>query len=257
MLTLSIITATFNSAATLRETLTCVANQTYANIEHIIVDGASSDDTLAIVAEFPHIAKCISEKDAGIYDAMNKGIALATGDVIAILNSDDVYSANDVCEKVMSVFSSTGCDATYGDLVFVDKYQLDKVVRVWRAGQYKTNRFLFGWMPPHPTFFVHKRVYQNYGTFDTFFLHSADYELMLRFIHIKKIHLEYIPRILVRFRKGGASNSNFKKRIRANIEDKRAWIRNGIQPSWFTIFLKPARKLRQYFRWFRGNSWGL
>ncbi len=255
MYKVTIITATYNSAATVRETLASVASQNYSNIEHIIIDGKSTDDTLSIVNDFPHVAKIVSEKDDGIYDAMNKGIALSTGDIIGILNSDDVYMHKDVISIIVNGFEKTGCEALYADLLFVNQQDTQKITRVWRAGSYKPNHFLFGWMPPHPTFFVKKEVYNQYGVFDTFFRFSADYELMLRFIHKFHVKLHYIPEIIVRFRKGGASTASFKNRFKANVEDKRAWIRNGMEPSWFTILLKPTRKLRQYFRWFRSKKW--
>ena len=151
---ISIITATYNSAKTVRDTLESVKNQTYGNIEHIIVDGLSSDSTLAIVAEYPHVAKVVSEKDKGIYDAMNKGVALATGDIVAILNSDDFYNDETVIDLVMSKFiKNTQLDTVYGDLLYVNPHDTTKIERVWKSGAFQKNNFYYGWMPPHPSFF--------------------------------------------------------------------------------------------------------
>src|SRR5947209_33443 len=166
-LRISVITVCFNSANTIQDTLESVKDQTYSNIEHIIIDGASTDETLKIVQSFPHVSKIISEKDEGIYDAMNKGIQHASGDIIGILNSDDVYASNDVLNLVADTFETNKTDTLYGDLQYVQPKNINRVLRQWKSGKFQLNKFKYGWMPPHPTFFVKKEVYHKAGFFDT------------------------------------------------------------------------------------------
>lgn len=244
---LSIITATYNSAATITQTLESVAEQTYDSIEHIIVDGLSNDNTLNLVNHFQHIATIITEKDNGIYDAMNKGIQLASGDIIGILNSDDFYVSNDILQQVAEVFETTNCDLLYGDLNFVDSNEISKIKRKWIAGSYTLNDFLYGWMPPHPTFFVRKKVYEKYGLFNLSLGSAADYELMLRFMYKHQLKTSYLNKVIVHFRMGGASTKNINNRIKANINDRKAWQINNIAPKWYTLHLKPLRKIKQFF----------
>ena len=243
----SIITATYNSALTLRDSLQSVAKQSYAHIEHIIIDGASKDATLDIVNAFPHIAQVHSEKDQGIYDAMNKGIAHATGDIIGILNSDDFYVDELVIQDIVSVFENSNCDVVYADLQYVDREHTDKIIRTWKSGTMQQHSFLYGWMPPHPTVFVRRKVYEQYGAFNLALKSAADYEFMLRVLYKEKCPVAYLPKTIVKMRDGGKSNQSIQNRIRANREDKKAWALNGLQPYFFTLLLKPARKLIQYF----------
>ena len=243
---ITIITATYNSAATVRDTLASVQSQSYPDIEHLIIDGASSDATLSIVREFNHVAACHSQKDRGIYDAMNRGISYATGDIVGILNSDDVYVNNTTIASVIQVFAETGADAVYGDLNYVQADDLNKVVRRWRAGAFDSQSFKWGWMPPHPSFFVKRELYEKFGKFNLEFRSAADYELMLRMAHKHQISCAYLPQVLVKMRIGGVSNASFKNRIRANREDLRAWQVNDLHPYFFTLWLKPLRKLHQY-----------
>ena len=245
-MTISIITATYNSAITIRDTLKSVSSQEYNDVQHIIIDGLSKDNTLSIVRDFPHVNSVISEKDNGIYDAMNKGIARVSGDIVGILNSDDFYFDNKVLSRVANVFQTTGCDALYGDLLYVDQVDTDKVIRYWKSGPYKPGAFKWGWMPPHPTFFVKRELYEKWGNFDLRLKTSADYELMLRFIYKHKIKLEYIPSVLVKMRMGGVSNYSLSNRLKANTEDKLAWALNDLHPFWFTLYLKPLQKIKQF-----------
>ena len=245
---ISIITATYNSAATVNDTLKSIAAQTYPGIEHIIVDGLSKDDTLECVRQYPHVAKMITEKDKGIYDAMNKGVRMASGDIVGILNSDDLYASNEVLEKVMKAFEDPTVDAVYGDLQYVAADNINKVVRTWIAGNYSSRSFYFGWMPPHPAFFVRREVYEKYGHFQLELRTAADYEIMLRFLLKHKIKAVYLPELLVKMRAGGASNASLKHRINANKEDRRAWELNGLRPYFFTLWLKPLRKVVQFFK---------
>ena len=243
---ITIITVSFNSAQTIGDTLRSVAGQSYPNIEHIIVDGASTDQTMQIVTGFPHVKKCISEKDEGIYFAMNKGIAMASGDVIGILNADDLYADNGVIAKVAAVFENPAVDATYADLVFVDREDVSKVVRTWKSGPFKRSSMYNGWMPPHPTFFVRKTLYEKYGLFNTVLRSAADYELMLRFLLKHEINLSYIPQTIINMRQGGKSTASISNRIKANVEDRKAWRMNGLKPHFFTLILKPLRKIKQF-----------
>ncbi|MCF8214909.1 MAG: glycosyltransferase [Chitinophagaceae bacterium] len=243
---ISIITVSFNSASTIADTLKAVFNQTYKRIEHIIVDGGSTDQTINIVEGFPHVAKCISEKDEGIYFAMNKGIAMASGDIIGILNADDLYADDEVIAKVTAVFEDPAVDATYADLVFVDRDDVSKVVRTWKSGIFTRSSMYNGWMPPHPTFFVRRAIYEKYGLFNTALRSAADYELMLRFLLKHEINLSYLPETIIKMRQGGKSTASISNRINANMEDRKAWKMNGLKPHFFTLILKPLRKIKQF-----------
>lgn len=245
---ISIITAGYNSESTIRDTLDCIANQTYDNIEHLIIDGASKDNTLKIVREYPHVAKVVSEPDKGIYDAMNKGIALASGDVIGILNSDDFYANKDVLTDVVTTLEETGSESLYADLVYVEQENTDEIVRYWKSRTQTEKGWLRGWMPPHPTFFVRKEVYERYGFFDLDLKSAADYEFMLRVLYKHKISSVYLPKVIVKMRAGGQSNANLRNRILANKEDKLAWAKNGLKKGILTTYLKPVRKIGQFFR---------
>lgn len=244
----TVITATYNSSATIRDTLESVATQDYPHIEHIIIDGLSHDDTLSIVKSFPHVAKIVSEKDNGIYDAMNKGIAVSSGDIIGILNSDDFYASTSIIRHVVEKMTADGSDALYGDLVYVHPQQTNKIMRTWNAGRFHPRKFLFGWMPPHPTFFVRRAVYQTWGVFNTQLKSAADYELMLRFLYKARIPVSYLPHLLVRMRAGGMSNASMLNRFRANREDRQAWQINQLRPYFYTTWLKPMRKLVQFIQ---------
>ncbi len=245
---ISIITATYNSAATIADTLSCISEQEGADIEHIIVDGRSTDNTLNIVARFPHVARVISEKDDGIYDAMNKGIAAATGEVIGILNSDDIYANKFVLSKIAAIFENDNVDVCYADLQYVQQHDVNKVIRTWKSGKYKPGYFHLGWMPPHPTVFVRRNVYEITGLFNTSLKSAADYELMLRIFVKHRFNIHYLPEFIVKMRTGGISNASFAHRILANKEDRRAWKLNGLQPGFFTLYLKPIRKITQFLK---------
>ena len=242
----SIITATFNSAATVLDTLKSVQSQTWQALEHIVVDGASTDDTLRLLEAGKHRGPFVSEPDKGIYDAMNKGIQMASGEIVGILNSDDVYANPTIIEKVVQLFEQTGADAVYGDLWYVDAADMQRVKRKWVAGSYRREAFLYGWMPPHPTFFVRKSVYKQYGLFNLDMYTAADYELMLRFLYKYQIPAAYLPEVMVKMRVGGASNQSLKNRLLANKGDRLAWKVNGLKPYWFTVTLKPIRKITQF-----------
>ena len=243
---ISIITATFNSGATVAQTLQSVQRQEYDNKEHIIVDGLSTDKTLEIVTGFAHVAKLIREKDGGIYDAMNKGILASTGEIVGILNSDDVYANNKVLAKVKSTFEDPKVEACYADLQYVHHQDMNKVVRIWKSGKLRARSFYWGWMPPHPTFFVRREVYDRVGLFNTSLKSAADYEMMLRILVKHKFKAQYIPEVLVKMRMGGMSNASLLNRVRANREDRLAWKINGLRPYFFTLYVKPIRKISQF-----------
>jgi len=247
-LKISIITITYNSAATLEETLLSVIGQTYKDIEYIIVDGKSTDDTLKIIEKHKDkISKLISEEDKGLYHALNKGIEMATGDVIGILHSDDFYIDENVIQKYANTFLKSKSDSVYSDLYYVDKTQTNKIIRKWKSGEYSDKSFVNGWMPPHPTFFVKKEIYKKLGKFNTDFKSAADYELMLRFIQKNKISISYLPEYTVKMRVGGKSNVSVQNRVNANLEDRKAWEINGLKPRFYTLYLKPFRKILQFF----------
>jgi glycosyltransferase involved in cell wall biosynthesis len=245
---ISVITACYNSAETIADTLKSVTSQTHPDIEYIIVDGASTDNTLSIIEQYKsRITRIESGKDGGIYFALNKGLSLATGDIIAFLHADDVYASNEVLAHVAAQFERSGAESLYGDLNYVDRSDLSKVVRRWVSGPYSKNLFRKGWMPPHPSFFLHRSCYEKYGNFNTGFKTAADYELMLRMLHVHKVSVTYLPEVLVLMRTGGVSNANLRNRIRANREDRKAWQINGVKPALLTLIRKPLSKLRQFF----------
>ncbi len=244
----SIITVCYNSSETIESTIQSVISQNYSNIEYIIVDGLSTDDTLKIVERYKNkIAKIVSEKDNGIYDAINKGIDQATGDIVAILHADDFYTNANVISTIVDSFIKQNIDTVYGDLQYVERIDTTIVKRNWISGSYRKENFLKGWMPPHPSFFARKQCYEKFGNFNTDLKSAADYELMLRFLYKNNCSVAYIPQVLVKMRVGGKSNVSLMNRIKANREDKKAWEMNGLSPSMFTFIRKPLSKLGQFF----------
>lgn len=244
---ISIITVCYNAEDTISDTIESVLSQDYKDVEYIIVDGKSTDRTLEIIQSIKNGIKLISEKDRGIYDAMNKGINTASGDVIGILNADDVYKNSQVLTEVMDAFKAN-VSIVYGDIEYVKYNDLSKVVRKWKAGVFRSGKFKWGWMPPHPGFFIKKSCYESFGLFNLNLSTSADYELMLRMLEVHHLSCHYIPETITSMRVGGASNSSLKNRLIANRNDKKAWTIHPINPFWFTFILKPLRKLPQFFR---------
>lgn len=247
MLKVTILTVVYNGGKTIKECINSVLRQDFCNIEFIIVDGCSTDGTLEIVKSYgDKINKLISEPDKGIYDAMNKGIAMASGDIIGILNADDSYAYGSVISDVVAKFETENSDGVYGDLVYVDNLIDQNPLRKWVSGSYKRGKFLWGWMPPHPTFFLRKKCYTAFGAFRLDLGSAADYELMLRMIHIHSIAIDYLPQTLVKMSTGGASNRSFINRLKANSNDRKAWRVNNATPYFFTLYLKPVRKIFQF-----------
>ena len=245
---ISIITVAFNSAKTIKGTIESIISQDYNNIEYLIIDGGSTDGTMDIVKSYAeHVKYYVSEPDNGIYDAMNKGIKAATGDVIGILNSDDFYPNSFVLSNVAKLFQKYSCDAVYGDLVYVKANDINKIKRYWQAGEYSTSKIKNGWMLPHPTFFVKKKIYTRYGLYDTDLKSAADYEMILKLLYKHNISVHYLPMILVNMRMGGESNKSFWNRIKANKQDSLAWTKNQLNKPMFVRLKKPLQKLKQFF----------
>lgn len=245
---ISIITSVYNNASTIEDAIKSVLSQTYTNIEYIVVDGASKDGTTEIIKKYENqISKFVSEKDKGIYDGLNKGVDLATGDVIAFLHSDDIYENENVVTDVVKLFKTTNTDSIYGDLVYVDKNDTNKIFRYWKSGEYTFKKLCNGWMPPHPTFFVKREFYEKYGKFDLSYGIAADYDFMLRMLGKYKITTAYLPKVLYKMRVGGASNRSLKNIIQKSQEDIKALKNNGIG-GLHTIILKNLIKIPQFFK---------
>lgn len=215
---ISIITVCYNSAKTIEDTLKSVANQKNVNIEHILIDGASTDETIKIIKQYVSVTTLISEPDKGIYDAMNKGIALATGEIIGTLNADDFYANDHVLYEVSRVFLDPNINACYGDLVYVSEVNAAQTVRFWKSNNYKSGLFKSGWVPAHPTFFVRKSVYERLGKFNLNYKIAADFELLFRFIEKNEVNTKYLPKVLVKMRLGGTTNKSISNVIRQNKE---------------------------------------
>lgn len=207
---ISIITVSYNSAKTIPDTIASVAAQDYESVEHIVVDGGSNDGTAQIIAGSTSISSFVSEPDEGIYDAMNKGLSMARGDIIGILNADDFYASNTVLTDIAKVFSAQKIDACYGDLVYVDADNTSSVVRYWTSRQFKSGLFKRGWMPAHPTFFCRRTTYQKFGGFDQSYKIAADVELLFRFLEKHRIKTVYLPRTLIKMRLGGTTNQSWR-----------------------------------------------
>lgn len=241
---ISIITATYNSEAHIADCVRSVNSQTYDNIEHIIIDGASKDNTINIIEETPNrVTKIVSEPDKGIYDAMNKGIRMATGDVIGILNSDDFFSSDDVIQTVVDSFKNNDIDALYGDVHFVSPENLSKSVRYYSSSVFKPSLFRFGFMPAHPSFYMKKECYDKYGLYALDYKIASDYDLLIRYLYKEKIKYKYIKKDFVTMRTGGVSTENFNSRVTLNKEIVRACRKYGIYTNLFMLSLKYLYKI--------------
>ena len=247
---ISIITVTFNSVSVINDCLTSVRSQKYEDIEHIIIDGSSTDGTLSLLeSKRDQFATLISENDTGIYDAMNKGIQKSTGDIIGFLNADDFYTNNEVISKVVSTFKKDKLlEACYGDLIYVDQLDTSKVIRYWKSSKFESGYFSKGWCPPHPTFFVKSSVYKKLGNFNLKYSIASDVELMMRFLEIKKINFRYIPETWIKMRMGGISNKSLKNIIILNKEILSALKTHDLPKNYLIFFInKIILRLKQFF----------
>jgi glycosyltransferase len=248
-LKVSIVTGTYNSQDYISDCVKSVNTQNYGTIEHIIIDGASKDNTIKIIKSMPNrVSKIISEPDDGIYDAMNKGLQNTTGDVVGILNSDDFYIDSNVISKVVEAFETTEADCVFGDLYYVEQSNTDKIVRKWVTGPYKKGAFKKGWHPAHPSFFVKRKVYEEYGYFNTNLSLAADFELMLRLLEKYQLKHHYISEPLVKMRIGGATSSGLKNTITGNKEVMKAFRINNLNVDKFYPFKRLVPKLKQFIK---------
>lgn len=243
---ISLITATFCCATTVGDCLASVARQTHRDIEHIVIDGASTDQTLPILQQHrSELATLVSEPDGGVYDALNKGLALCTGDAVGVLHGDDVLADERVLERIAAAFTDPAVVACYGDLVYVAKHNPARVVRYWRAGEFSEKRLRRGWMPPHPTFYARRSLYERAGGFDTDFRIAADYEFMLKMLSAATGKIAYLPEVLVRMRTGGLSNRSLGNLLQKSREDYRA-IRRHRMGGVGTLVCKNIFKIGQF-----------
>ena len=240
---ISIITISFNSAKTIEATLNSVLNQTYKNIQHIIIDGNSSDQSVQICKKFPHVSKIISEEDSGVYNAFNKGLEIANGDVVGFLNSDDTFYNNNSLQTIVDGFKK-GIDAVHGNLKFYN--HKNKVIRNWISKPFEKGAFKKGWMPAHPTFYCRKNIYNKYGNYNELFKIAGDFELMLRFIETKNIKTMFIDKNLVKMKAGGISNSGFISKIRILKEEFFAFDLNKISLNKFSYLINKAVKIKEF-----------
>lgn len=243
---ISLITAVYNRRETIKQAVNSVQSQSHPDVEHVIIDGASTDGTLDLIkAASDEQTVLISERDGGIYDALNKGIAHSSGSVIGLMHSDDLLAHNDVLAQVSDAFTNPSIDAVYGDLQYVAKDDTARVIRYWKAGEFHPSKLARGWMPPHPTLFLRKEVFEKFGTYDTSYQIAADYDAILRWFGKGKIKTHYLPEVLVKMRVGGESNKSLKKISKKSTEDYRALRANrigGVR----TLACKNARKIGQF-----------
>ena len=245
-LKISLITVSFNTENTIRRCIQSVISQKFKNFEYIVIDGGSTDQTIPILNQYnDHISVVVSEPDKGIYDAMNKGIKLAKGDIVGMLNADDFFADDTVLSTIAEAFTQPNLKITYGDLNYINA--MDSVIRRWRPGPYTPGIFNLGWMPPHPTFYCKTELFYKYGFYSLEYGTAADYELMLRFIHKNGVNAFYIQKVLVNMKTGGISNGSFTNRIKSLFFDMKAMRDNGIRFPLLTLLAKPLGKIGQYF----------
>jgi glycosyltransferase involved in cell wall biosynthesis len=250
-LKISIITVTHNPGLVLLDCLNSVASQKYKNIEHIIVDNVSTDGTIPLLnSRRDQFGFLISEKDQGIYEAMNKGLKIATGDIIGFLNSDDFYASNNVLSRVVAIFKdNSSLDACYADLIYVDPINTNKIIRFWQSSKFVSGLFAKGWCPPHPTFFVRRSVYERFGNFDLNYYIASDVELMMRFLEVQKINARYIPELWIKMRLGGITNKNFKNILIQNKEVLHALKSHNLYVNWVSFFIhKIINRVLQFLK---------
>lgn len=245
----TIITATYNSEANIKTCIDSVINQDYNDIEYLFIDGKSSDDTINIVKQYQQkysYIKLTSGSDNGIYDALNKGVMLATGEIIGFVHSDDLLASSTVISEIVATLKNESLDGVYGDLEYVRKEDTTKVVRFWKSRSFNSKLLSKGWMPAHPTLFLKKEVYEKYGKFNLTYQISADYDFMLRILKDDSLKFGYLPKVITKMRIGGASNGSINNIIKKTKEDYRA-IRSNHIGGWFSILIKNTSKIKQLF----------
>lgn len=246
MLKVSIITVVYNNKSTLMDAINSVTNQDYENIEYIVIDGASKDGTLDLIKEAKGITKWISEPDKGLYDAMNKGLQMASGDIVGILNSDDVYTSNTVISDVVKEVVRTGCDVIYADINYVERDNVTHVVRSWESGDFYPKYFQDGYVPAHPTVFLSQDLSKKFQ-FDLTYKLAADYDFLLRLFHTPNLKLNYLAQKIINMRLGGVTSKNWKNIVKGNLEIARSWMKNQKKLPLLTLLVKrPRIKLKQY-----------
>lgn len=244
----SIITATYNSEKTLQDTLISVESQTYQDIEYIVVDGLSTDGTLDLVKRISsRVTKIVSEKDKGIYDALNKGVEMATGDIIGFIHSDDILARSDIIEKVVSEFERSGAALVYGDLVFIDRNNINRTKRYWRSGSFKKRKISFGWAPPHPSVYMKKSLYRDDGLFDIDFRIAADYDQMLRVLKRDDIKVSYLKDVIVKMRLGGES-TKVENAVSSTREIIAIMKKHSINWQFAILYRKIAKCMQLFFK---------
>jgi glycosyltransferase involved in cell wall biosynthesis len=242
---ISLITVTYNAGGTIERCIQSVISQNYKNVEYIIIDGASADNTIQIINRYQnHIHHFVSEPDEGIYDAINKGINFATGDVVGMLNADDVFTDDSVLGNVAAVFKDGRVPILYGDLDYVDG--AGKIFRKWRSGRYSHGKYNWGWMPPHPTFYCRRELFNEIGFYSLGYGTAGDYELLSRFMHKHRFNAFYLKKVMINMKIGGASNKNLSSRVKGLINDFRAMRNNEIRVPLIAVLLKRIRKIGQY-----------
>lgn len=245
---ISIVTTALNAEGTIADSIKSVLRQTHHDIEHIVIDGKSTDATMDIVNRYrDRISRIISEPDQGPYDAMNKGLRLATGEIVGLLHADDFFAVDNAVEKIAKAFEERDIDCLWGDLVYVNRTDPGRVLRYWRSSSYSEGLIKKGWMPPHPTFFVKRGVYEKYGFFNTDFKFAADYDLILRFLHKHRISGHHIPEVLVRMRAGGLTNRSIINIIKKSLEDYKALKANKLNGRIRLLMRKNISKIPQFF----------
>ncbi|MDB4919613.1 glycosyltransferase family 2 protein [Mucilaginibacter sp.] len=245
-LKISLITVVHNAENTITSCIDSVIRQNFKNVEHIIIDGGSTDGTVQLIEKYRHyLSHFVSEPDKGIYDAMNKGIRLATGHIVGMLNADDFFADENVLSTVAAAFEKNNADILYGDLDYINKK--GRAVRKWRSGEFKRRNFNFGWMPPHPTFYCKRDLFEKFGLYSLDYGTAADYELMVRFLYVNKLAVFYIKKVLVKMKLGGKSNKTYSNRIKGLLFDLKAMRDNHIKRPVIALIVKPIRKVNQYF----------
>ena len=245
----SIVTICYNNGESIKQTIDSVLSQDYHNIEYVIIDGASTDSSMEVISSYgERIAKVISEPDKGIYDAMNKGVDNCTGDIVGLVNSEDMLNSPDCISEIVKVYKETGADIVYGDLIVVKPEAQDKVIRYWRTGEFNRDAFRKGWMSPHMATYIKKSLYDKHGGFRLDMKISADYELMLRFMYKHNAKCVYLPKIVIKMLAGGVSNNSLKNYWTSNYEVYKSWKVNDMKVSPFIIFRKPLSKVFQFLR---------